>query len=324
MILAAGLGARLQPLSLLRAKPAMPVLGRPVIAYLLELLHRHGVREVMINLHHLPDSLRVAVSSFCPPDMRVEYSPERVPLGTGGGIRNALGFLSQSDPALVLAGDMLLDVDLTSLAARHRELASDCTLLLGRDRRQRDFGTIGIDERGCVRRIADRFNLGDETEAGLFLGVRVLSPAAYDYLPERDVFEDLSDWLAPALASGQRGIRGELLDAEEFIWQPVGSPAEYLRANLDPPSLSFLSRDQMIAPGTKISGSGADVVMGAQARLERGVELARTVVWEAETVPAGFRGAGGVFAGGTFYPCGEDVPLRRSCGSTLDREQRDE
>ena len=326
MILAAGLGTRLRPLSLLRAKPAMPVLGRPVIAYLLELLHHHGVREVMVNLHHLPDGLRAAIGKFCPHDMRVHYSPEEAPLGTGGAVRRALGFLRESDPALVLAGDMLLDADLTALVDRHRRLDSHCTLLLADDPRRREFGSIGVDDRGCVRRIADRFDLGGESGAGVFLGVRVLSPPAYDSLPEREAFEDLSDWLAPALARGLREIRGVVLAADRYVWRPVGSPAEYLRANLQPPRLSFLSRERMIAPGTRVSGSNSDVdvVVGAHARLGAGVRLAQSVVWDEENVPAGFRGERGVFAGGTFYACGDETTMSIGQESTAVGEQQHE
>ncbi|MEZ4291625.1 MAG: nucleotidyltransferase family protein [Myxococcota bacterium] len=120
MILAAGLGTRLRPLSALRAKPALPVLGRPVISLLLELLARHGVREVLINLHHLPETIRSAVAGDCPDGIEVEWSEEPRPLGTGGGIRRAADFLRGSPECVVLAGDMLFDADLAALARTHR------------------------------------------------------------------------------------------------------------------------------------------------------------------------------------------------------------
>jgi NDP-sugar pyrophosphorylase family protein len=120
MILAAGLGTRLRPLSHLCAKPAMPVRGIPVIAYLLSLLRAHGVEEVIVNLHHRPDSIRDAVERFGPAGLEVHYSVEEAPLGTGGGIRRAAEFLRESDPSIVLAGDMLLDVDLGHLIELHR------------------------------------------------------------------------------------------------------------------------------------------------------------------------------------------------------------
>lgn len=326
MILAAGLGTRMHPLTTLRAKPALPVRGQPVIATLLALLARHGVREVMINLHHRPESIVEAVERFGPPGLRVEYSREPVPLGTGGGIRRVREFLAESDPAIVIGGDMLLDVDLTAIAATHRQRRAHCTLLLRRDPRAEQFGTIGIDDRGRVRRIARRFDLGGETRSGVFLGVRLFSPGAFGSLPTRagtptppgvthrapefaqnEPFEDLSDWLAPALRAGSERILGHLLEPEEVVWEPVGTPSEYLAANLSPPALSYLpslfASPEFLPEGTKGMGRSADVVLGEGAAIGRDVKLERCVVWEGEQVPDGARAHGGVIAAGRFYAC---------------------
>lgn len=308
MILAAGLGTRMRPLSQLRAKPAMPVLGRPVIAYGLALLARHGVTEVIVNLHHLPESITRAVERFGPPGLAVSYSHEPEPLGTGGGIRRAREFLAASDPSIVLAGDMLLDLDLGDLIAAHRRSGATCTLVLRRDPRAPQFGTIGIDAGGRVRRIARRFDLGGERDAGVFLGVRILSPAIFDCLPDLPddaAFEDLSDWLAPALRAGHSGIRGHILESHEAVWEPVGTLEEYLAANLAPPTLSYLGPGEIAAEGTKVRGRTADVVVGATARIGSGAVIERCVVWEGERVPSGFEARGGVFAGGRFYACEE-------------------
>jgi NDP-sugar pyrophosphorylase family protein len=121
MILAAGLGTRLRPLTDLCAKPALPVRGIPVIASLLELLNSHRVTEVIVNLHHRPETVRQAVEAFKPSGMEVVYSNEARPLGTGGGIRQAREFLMESDLCLVMAGDMLLDLDLDGVISRQTE-----------------------------------------------------------------------------------------------------------------------------------------------------------------------------------------------------------
>lgn len=306
MILAAGLGTRMRPLTSLRAKPALPVLGRPVIGYGLALLARHGVRDVIINLHHLPDTIVEGVERFRPSGMRVAFSREETPLGTGGGIRRARDFLAGSDPSIVLAGDMLLDVDLTRLVEAHLKSQAHCTLLLRRDPRAEDFGTIGLDEAGRVRRIASRFDLGGETRAGVFLGVRLLSPGVFDHLPalpDRAAFEDLSDWLAPALGAGDDRIRGHLLEPAEVVWEPVGTPAEYLAANLTPPALSYFPAPEIVVEGTKLMGRSADVVLGEGAEVDPGARLERCVIWEGERVPANVRARGGVIAAGRFYAC---------------------
>jgi NDP-sugar pyrophosphorylase family protein len=194
---------------------------------------------------------------------------------------------------------MLLDVDLEQLAARHSERGNRCTLLLLRDPRQESFGSIGIDAAGCVRRIGRRFDLGEERAAGLFVGVRVLASSIFETLPAADQFEDLSDWFAPLLAAGARDICGEVLDAERCSWEPVGTPAEYLRVNLNPPQLPFMDRTRF-AEEARMEGS---LVVGTRARIGEGAQLERVVVWDGESVPKGLRASDGVFAGGRFHDC---------------------
>ena len=147
MIVAAGLGTRARPLSLLRPKAALPVRGLPLIAYPLAELAALGVNEVIINTHHLPGMLEAAAERHCPPGLHLSFSHEPSLLGTGGGIRRAAPFLRESDPCLILGGDMLLDSDLAGLVRLHREQTHAVTLLLRDDPRGRRFGTIGLDRR---------------------------------------------------------------------------------------------------------------------------------------------------------------------------------
>ena len=330
MILAAGLGTRLRPLSELCAKPAMPVRGIPVIAHTLALLAKHAVEQVVVNLHHLPDSVRAAVDRHCPDRLTVHYSYEPVLLGTGGGMRAVADFLRESDPSLVLAGDMLLDVDLGALVAHHRHRGDRYTLLLrDGDPRQRTFGTIGLDDEGCVRRIGSRFDLGGETRAALFTGVRVVASRCLRDWPSREAFEDLTDWLAPSLSAGARDIRGHWLADDACVWEPVGTPAEYLSVNLQLPPLSYreeiereeIERMQARAEASpalvQAEGQPADVVVGAGAKIEPGARLRRVVVWPGERVPGNARAQDGVFAGGRFHDCGpQPAAVRQSQGGT--------
>lgn len=301
MILGAGLGTRLRPLSDLRPKPALPVRGIPVVAYQLALLERHGVREVAINTHHLPERLQAAAERHCPAGVRLHFFHEPELLDTGGGIRNVAGFLAADDVALILAGDMLLDTDLTALVAAHRERGDAVTVLLRDDPRGATFGTIGIDGEGRVRRIGGRFDLGGEHEAGVYTHATVVNAQALETLPPERVFGHLDHWLMPRLAAGARDIGAVRLAHDAMVWEPIGTLAEYLAANLEPPKLSYLDADEVAGRmGVRIEGS---VVIGAGSRLGRDVRLERVVVWDGETVPDGFHGSGGVFAGGAFHRC---------------------
>jgi NDP-sugar pyrophosphorylase family protein len=301
MIVAAGLGTRLRPLSLLRPKPALPVRGLPLVAYPLAELAALGVSEVIINTHHLPGLLEAAAERHCPPGLRLCFSYEPALLGTGGGIRRAASFLRESDPCLILGGDMLLDTNLAQLVELHRERRQAATLLLRDDPRAHSFGTIGVDGRGRIRR-ARRMNLGGETQAGIYCWANVVAARAFDWMPDEETFNHLDDWLLPALAAGREDICGAVQKAEECIWEPVGTPAEYLAVNLVPPRLSYIEPDSVASRlGTRFAPM---LVIGARSRIGEGAVLERAVVWEDEVVPPGFRGSDGVFAGGTFCPCG--------------------
>lgn len=302
MILAAGLGTRLAPLTDYRPKPVVPVRGIPLLAYGLALLARHGVDEVVINVHHMPEAVEAAARHWAPERLGLHFSNEPELLGTGGGIKAVADFLRGSDPWLLLGGDMLLDFDLTGMVRRHREREDSVSLLLRDDPRGATFGTVGVDEEGRVRRIGRRFDLGGETQSGLYAHATVLSAAALDSLPPARNFGHLDGWIAPRLAAGARDVRGEIAGSGDCVWEPVGTPAEYLAANLAPPKLSYLDADAMAErEGTRFE---PDLVIGAGARLGEGVRLERAVVWDGERVPAGLEARDGVFAGGRFHPCG--------------------
>jgi NDP-sugar pyrophosphorylase family protein len=301
MILAAGLGTRMRPLSELRPKPVLPVLGIPLVAWPLAWLAHHGVREVVLNLHHLPEQTRAAAEAWAPPGLALRFSEEPLLLGTGGGIRRAAAFLRESDPSLVVSGDMICDLDLSALVARHRARGDRATIALRADPRAERFGTIGIDAAGRVRRIARRFDLGGERSAGVNVSVYLYAARAIDTLPEREVFNHLDDWMAPELAAGAGDLRGEVLAPDRLLWEPVGTPAEYLAANLRRPVVSYFdAAARARAIGVTLT---PDVVIGAGAQIGAGVRLERAVVWDGERVPAGFAGADGVFAGGAFHAC---------------------
>ncbi len=300
MILAAGLGTRLQPLSDHLAKPALPVRGIPMIAYALRWLAEHGVREVAVNLHHLPETVRDAALDWCPEGVTLHFSHEQHLLDTGGGIKRVHEFLAESDPSIVLAGDMLFDFDLEREIELHLSRGRRATLLLRRDPRAGTFGSIGIDRKGTIRRIATRFDLGGECDEGLYMSVNLFSPTVFDSMPLRERFSHLDDWLAPELEGGADDLCARVLPAEESVWEPVGTLAEYLRANLEPLPLRYWPGDGPARQRGTTFSSKDELVLGGGAQIGRDVTLRHAVVWGGEAVPDGFRGTHGVFAGGRF------------------------
>ena len=160
-----------------------------------------------------------------------------------------------------------------------------------------------------MRRIGASLNLGSERDRGLFLGVRLLSPRAFDSLPSReDAFEDLRDWLGPRLVSDPSALRGEILEPAACRWEPVGTPAEYLAANLDPPPLPYARDPHPLAAGMRVleyNDGTARAVVGAGATVADEALLERAVVWDGESVPPGTRVENAVFAGGGVHDCAE-------------------
>jgi mannose-1-phosphate guanylyltransferase len=315
MILAAGLGTRLRPFTDLRAKPALPVRGRPVISLLLDFLAQHGCEEVMINLHHRPESIRAAIDGDHPANLEIHFSEEPRPLGTGGGIRRAADFLREGDGCVVMAGDMLLDVPLRTLFERHVDSGRHATLLLRQDPRGETFGTIGVDAGGNMNRIGpiqigepgESTNVDNDAQSGLFTGVRFFSPKILDNWPPigpDEAFEDLRDWLVPGIESRNERVGAEIIEANDSVWEPVGTPAELLRVNLSPPVLPSLGGAATHWGGeVDICGAHDDVVISRKASVPSDAKLERAVVWDGEHVPDGFVGRDGIYAGGQFHSC---------------------
>ena len=155
MVLAAGLGQRMRPLTLLRAKPVLPVLGRPLVAHTLERLARAGIRDVVVNLHHLPDTVTSALGTGKRFGLRIRYAHEPRILGTGGGPR-AVRELFESGPVMLVNGDVWFDFDLRRIAAAYRSSGAPGLLALRPMRAGESYSAVVADRRGRILSIAGR------------------------------------------------------------------------------------------------------------------------------------------------------------------------
>jgi mannose-1-phosphate guanylyltransferase len=184
VVLAAGLGTRLAPLTDRLPKPALPVLNRPLASYALARLAAVGVRSVALNAHHLPDALERALEGHVPEGMSVRFAREIELLGTGGGVRNAARALAADEVVIVMNGDILFWPDLEGALALHRSLGAIATVVLREDPRAHDLGPLGIDHEGRVRTLLGK-PAGVAAREHMFTGVHVLSVRALSELPER-------------------------------------------------------------------------------------------------------------------------------------------
>jgi NDP-sugar pyrophosphorylase family protein len=312
MILAAGLGTRMAPLSAAIAKPALPLLDEPLVLRLARQLAAAGATQLVVNAHARPETLQAALRDSPIP---VEISLEPALLGSGGGIGAARALLDGDGPFVVVNGDMALDLDLDSMLATHRRTRALVTLALRDDPRKNEFGTIGYDGDGRVRRITARIDLGGESACGLFIGVHVIDPRIFPRMPD-GAFEILPALYVPALREGER--LQAWLQPTSARWWPVGSPGELLDANLRALREGGC-RSRHVAPGARVAGeliepvwigpgavvergacAGPAAVVGHGARVPAGAELREVLVLGERCAPAAPLSRAVVYGDGVF------------------------
>lgn len=237
MILAAGLGTRLRPLTETLPKPLLAVAGRPVLVWNLLLLRLHGITDVIINLHHLGTLIEETIGDGSRLGLRVSYSREGTLLGTGGGIKQVEAFF-ESAPFLVLNGDTVLEVDLTALARFHMQRALEgpvlATLALREDPEAERWGLVEMNGRQQVLRINGRGRKeeAERDQAGggrrMFAGVHILDPAVLREVPAGRSSSIIEAYVTE-LARG-----GVILGFDmKGYWSDVGTPERYAQVQRD-------------------------------------------------------------------------------------------
>lgn len=296
MVLAAGLGTRLRPLTDDVPKPALPVANVPLSAIALRRLAAVGATDIVVNAHHLPEALETALASRAPLGVHVEVVREPVLLGTGGGVRAALlaqsrrlGRPDDDEPILLVNGDVLFAPDLLYAVAHHRALGALATMVLRDDPRAEALGPIDVDAAGRVRRI---LRAPCATDAALrtcmFTGVHVLSGRAVSMLPEEGciIRRGYSAWL------GAGEVVGGVVEPGPF--RDCGTPSELLLAMDDVltgriavPGVVVPAGGSVVDAAARTTGAtvvrscvGADAFLAPAVRIERCLVLAAAHVQE--------------------------------------------
>jgi mannose-1-phosphate guanylyltransferase len=332
MVLCAGLGTRLRPLTDRVPKPAVPVCGVPLVAWTLALLRGAGVSHVVVNTHHLPQEMASAASAAVRRlRLSLSVSHEPVIAGTGGALREARALLSRADPLVLVNGDVLFDVDLPAAIAAHRASGALATMVLLPMPAGSRYAAVEVDAGGAVRRIAGSFGPGaDGLTPWHFSGVHVLSPELLDRIPAAPFEADVNRHVYPALMEAGR-IRGHVAAG---YWNDLGTPARYLEAQRDVlagrvPLGRFAGAEPltaaaelepgvraevgvMVCAGAKLHppcflGSGVRVTAGAEVGPEAvigpgvlvpaGAMVRQAAVWPGATLAPGERLEDGIAAG---------------------------
>ena len=228
MILAAGLGTRLRPLTNTIPKPLLPVGGTPLIVWNLLLLKRHGFRQVVINLHHLGPMIEQALGTGSKFGIRIIYSHEPVILGTGGGIKQAEPHFS-GEPVLILNGDTLAELDLEALCDFHRTRNAAATLALREDSDAARWGLVEVGDEGQILRITGKGLVGSASAAArMFAGIHILHPRLLRDVP-KGVASSIIDPYVRAIERGEPVLGYDL----QGYWSDVGTADRYTQAEQD-------------------------------------------------------------------------------------------
>lgn len=227
MILAAGLGMRLRPLTDIIPKPLIPVNGRPLIAHTLSFLKKYGVTDVIINLHHHADKVRKALGDGGTYGVTITYMHEDALLGTGGGLKNAEQYLSDGTFFLINS-DIIADVNLRDVLSFHKRKGAVATMVLREDPDAESYGPVTIDRGGRVRQFlhAPHIVHDDSLRTYMFTGIHVLEPAVFRHLPT-ETFSSITEVMYPSLLLHGEPWYGYVLHG---YWIDLGTQDRYNKA----------------------------------------------------------------------------------------------
>jgi len=275
MILAAGLGTRLRPLTDVRPKPLVPVLNRPVLERTITYLISQGITRVVVNAHHhaqgLMDFLQGGLAFGIPAEVRFE---PRI-LGTGGGIRNVSDFWGE-DTLLVINGDIVTTIDLAPAVRFHRQSGAAATLLL---HEHPAFQQVLVDEAGQVRDIASKPCLGRLA----FTGIHIVEPEMRRWIPETG-FSNIITCYREMIAAGESPAG---FVTQGYYWRDIGTIESYLLANQEASEGAVhVGENCAVDPAARLEGW---CVIGARSRVGPGASIARSVLWDEVTVEKGVR-----------------------------------
>jgi NDP-sugar pyrophosphorylase family protein len=322
MILAAGLGTRLRPLTNVVSKPMVQMAGRPCMEYAVRLLARYGIKDIIVNLHYKPELIKAHFGDGSKFGVNISYSYEKELLGTAGGFKRVQSFFG-SDPALIISGDALTDINLDKFLAFHLENKGIATLALKRVADPTQYGVV-IREGNRIIRFQEKPKKEEAISNLANTGIYLFDPAIFDHIPA-DTFYDFGKQVFPELLAKKEAMAGYVM---QDYWCDVGDLNVYKEAHYDMltgvvqvelPGKRFegniwLGQRVSISPHTKLVGpaligdnvvieDGAciygPVVIGSNTTIGRKAVIKRGIPWDNVTISAAAELADSVIA----YDC---------------------
>ncbi len=297
MILAAGYGTRLWPLTADRTKPAIPFLGKPLVGYVAEYLASNGIREIMVNLHHKGESVREALGDGSRFGVALSYINEPVILGTSGAMDNARDFL-ETDTFVVVNGKIVTDIDLKLAIETHRRSQALATLVLRENVKHERYSIVHVKDGliegfGGMPVSAASDNEIKTTEAEpntnvplMFTGIQILEPRIFDYIPRGVFSHSTTDVYPQARAKDERIVA----HIAKGMWHELSTIQRYLDISLE-----------------MLKGKGRDVEIGDGCSISEKAVLSNSIIWDDVVVEAGAVVTQSIIGDGVAIRAGESI-----------------
>jgi len=278
MILAAGYGTRLRPVTYTLPKPMVPVCNRPLIGYAVEQYLRAGIRDIIVNLHHLPEPIERHLRDSYEAAFHFSHEPEI--LGTGGGVRKVRPLLASEDDFFLVNADTIQFPRYDALAAARRARNALAALTLRHPPEGDRFTPVYLDGQGVVT------GFGKGTgEALMFSGSHCISARIFDWLPDKEFSGIVDEAYEPAMERGEV-VAGAVDDG---TWFDIGTPQRYMAAwrgvlglmltgELEPPAGSVVQGDSLLHETAHVAGSAGRSTVGEGSVIEGTIE--DCAVWD--------------------------------------------
>ncbi len=227
VIMAGGEGTRLRPLTCNRPKPMVPVVNKPVMEHIIDLLKKHNLTDIAVTLQYMPELIKEFFHDGNEFGVNMRYYIEQTPLGTAGSVKNAEEFLN--DTFVVISGDALTDIDLSKAIEFHFNKGSIATLILKRVDVPLEYGVVVTNDEGRITRFLEKPSWGEVFSDTVNTGIYILSPEVLGYFNKNEMF-DFSKDLFPILLKEEKPIYGFIT---EDYWCDIGDLRAYNQVHMD-------------------------------------------------------------------------------------------
>lgn len=227
VIMSGGKGTRLRPLTCQIPKPMVPIFNKPVMEYIIKLLKSHNIYDIAVTLHYLPNEITEYFNEGEKYGVHMSYFIEDVPLGTGGSVKNAKGFLDST--FLVISGDAFTNIDITKAVKFHKENNSKATLILKKEPIPLEYGVVITGEDGRIKKFLEKPGWGEVFSDTINTGIYILEPEVMNYYKAGENFDFGKD-LFPRLLKDGIPMYGYITSD---YWCDVGDLHSYMNTHVD-------------------------------------------------------------------------------------------